>query len=106
MLKRVAILLLAVLVCASISAQTVAHAMVMVGAAEAPSEATDIAPVTPASMPDMPCKGMIPSCADSLGCAVVVDLPVAPRGDSVAIRWVHVVWWTAQSSLDGLTVEP
>jgi hypothetical protein len=54
----------------------------------------------------MPCKGMIPVCADSLGCAVVVDLPAPPSAEFVAVNWVQVVWAAAGTTLAGRTVPP
>jgi hypothetical protein len=60
----------------------------------------------PAPAQDMPCKGKVPDCSDSLGCAVVVDLPTPPSAAFVAVNWVQVVWAAGEAAFAGRTVPP
>jgi hypothetical protein len=60
----------------------------------------------PAGAPDMPCKGKIPDCTGSLGCAAFVDLAAGPQAAPAAVQWTEVAWSAAQPSLAGLTLEP
>jgi hypothetical protein len=109
MLRRLFILFLALGLVASVTMQLMPHAFAAPAAAgsPAPCEMMDMAtPAAPTGSSDMPCKGMIPVCRDSLGCAVVVDLPTPPRAAPVAVDWTQVVWSAVQSTLAGLTVEP
>ena len=109
MLNRLCIVLLAVAFVASATMQLMPHAIAASAGADAavPCDMMDMKTDTaPAGAPDMPCKGKIPDCADSLGCAVFVDLPARPHGAPVAVHWTKVAWSAAQPSLAGLTLEP
>lgn len=110
MLKRLLIAVLAFALVAGITAQLMPHdAMIAEAKAAMPCEAMDMsaASVNSSTMPDdMPCKGMIPVCNDSIGCAVVVDLPAPVRAAPVAVHWTVVVWSAAPSTLAGRTLEP
>ncbi|HEY0524440.1 MAG TPA: hypothetical protein VGD08_13690 [Stellaceae bacterium] len=108
MLRWLSVLLLVLALVASTTMQLMPHAFAVPPAGSAaPCEMMNIAtPEAPTGSSDMPCKGMIPVCQDSLGCAVVFDLPIPPRAAPVAVDWMQVVWTVVQSTLAGLTVEP
>jgi hypothetical protein len=109
MLKRLSIIFLAFALVASVTMQLMPHAWAAPAEAGAavPCEMMDMAAdATPAGVPEMPCKGKIPACDDSIGCAVFVDLPAPPRAAPVAVDWTQVVWSAIQPTLAGLTVEP
>jgi hypothetical protein len=107
MLKRFFIVCLAILVFAGMSAQLVAHATAMSSAPPGvPCDMMDMDHASAVPANDMPYKGMIPLCADSIGCAVVVDLPPRPQVAPVEVRWTSILWAAAGLSLTGLTVEP
>lgn len=110
MLKRLFIAVLAVALLAGTTAQLMPHgAMIAAATAATPCEAMDMpaAGVGPSTVPaDMPCKGKIPVCNDSIGCAVVFNLPTPVRVAPVAVRWTGIVWSAAPSALAGRTLEP
>jgi hypothetical protein len=109
MLKRLSIVFLAVAFVASATMQLMPHVLAAAADADAavPCDMIDMrADAAPAGVPEMPCKGMIPVCSDSIGCAVVVDLPRGPQASPVAVRWTPVAWSAAERSLAGLTIEP
>jgi hypothetical protein len=109
MLKRLSIILLAFALVASVTMQLMPRAWAAPGEAGAavPCEMMDMqADSGAAGTPEMPCKGKIPVCNDSIGCAVFVDLPSPPRAAPVDVHWTSVVWTAFQSALFGRTVEP
>jgi hypothetical protein len=109
MLKRLSIILLAFALVASVTMQLMPHAWAAPAEAGAavPCEMMDMqADHGAAGAPEMPCKGKIPVCDDSIGCAVFVDLPVPARAAPVEVHWTSVVWTASQSTLFGRTVEP
>ena len=109
MLKRLSIILLAFAFVAAVTMQLMPRAWAApAGAGPAvPCEMMNMkAEATPAGTPGMPCKGAIPVCNDSIGCAVFADLPTPPATSPVEVRWISVVWSAIQSVLSGRTVEP
>jgi len=107
MLKRVVILVMTVLVSAGISAQMMTHAMA-VAPAMLIATPCDMAGmdhgVTPSQ--DMPCKGDIPVCIGSLGCAAAVDIPASASADFVAVDWGQIIWTANALTLAGRTIPP
>jgi hypothetical protein len=110
MLKRLFISVLAIALLAGTTSQLMPHgAMIAAAKAAAPCVAMDMSTVSssPSAMSDdMPCKGMIPVCTDSIGCAVVVDLPMPPQTAPAPVRWVQIVWSAEQTALAGRSVSP
>jgi hypothetical protein len=119
MLKRLPILVLAILFAVGVTAQLVPHAasaMAMEAAAPSvPCPMDDDAPPCPmtaaddgspnGATPDMPCRGMMPGCLGNLGCFVGIDLP--PRMTTASpVEWATVTWSVGDSYLAGLEVEP
>jgi len=67
-----------------------------------------MASMDPAATPsrDMPRKGDVPICVDSLGCAAAVDVPAPPSARFFAVDWVQIIWTADTSTLAGRTIPP
>jgi hypothetical protein len=65
--------------------------------------ASDMAPISDSGTP---CKGMMPTCADAMGCIIFAALPAAPTSTAVAVVWAAIDYPALASMLDGRSVEP
>jgi hypothetical protein len=65
--------------------------------------ASDTAPMSDSSMP---CKGMMPACADAMGCVVLAALPAAQTAASVPVVWALIDYPVLAAMLDGRSVKP
>jgi hypothetical protein len=108
MLKRLCIVLLALALVASVTMQLIPRALAAADDhAGAPCDMMNMmVDQTPRGELDLPCKGVISVCNDSICCAFVVDLSPAPRAELADIQWTLVVWSAVQSRLSGLPIEP
>jgi hypothetical protein len=53
-----------------------------------------------------PCKGMMPGCADAMGCVVLAALPAAPTSPPIPVDWASIDYPVLAPMLDGHSVEP
>jgi hypothetical protein len=60
---------------------------------------------TPTQIP-VPCKGMMPGCADMLGCAVTAGLPAHVTGAAHMLIWSSVAYQAVVSWHEGLSIKP
>jgi hypothetical protein len=104
MLRRLSILLLVLaFVAGTTGSLTSANVALAVPMPCHDGMASDTAPMSDSSMP---CKGMMPACADAMGCIVLAALPAAPTAASVAVVWAAIDYPVLASMLDGRSVEP
>jgi hypothetical protein len=104
MLRRLSILLLALaFVVGTMGPLTFANVAAAVPMPCHDGMASDLAPMSDSGTP---CKGMMPGCADAMGCIVLAALPPAPTAASVPVVWAVVDYPVLSSMLDGRSVEP
>jgi hypothetical protein len=61
---------------------------------------------TPASMKQVPCKGISLDCAKQLGCISLPALPAPSNALTSPTVYGHVVYWSLLASRAGLTLKP
>lgn len=54
----------------------------------------------------VPCKGMMPGCADMLGCVVTAALPVHVTGAAHMLIWTSVAYRAVVGWHEGLSIKP
>jgi len=60
---------------------------------------------TPAPAP-APCKGVMPGCADMLGCAITAGLPPRITATAHKIFWTSITYKAVADWLEGLSIKP
>jgi hypothetical protein len=104
MLRRLSILLLALaFIAGATGPSTFANVAVAVPMPCHDGMASDAAPMSDSGTP---CKGMMPACADAMGCVVLAALPAAPTAASVPVVWAVIDYPVLAAMLDGRAVEP
>jgi hypothetical protein len=102
MLRRFAIFCLILALVIGLTGQVAFMPMAM---AVPPDQASDMSPAAPCSGSDMPCKGMMPACMDSMSCTFTVVLPM-PMAPPTALQWSRVSYATLSATLNGRSIEP
>ena len=54
----------------------------------------------------VPCKGMMPGCADMLGCAVTAGLPAHVTATAHQLIWTSVAYRTVADRHEGVSIKP
>jgi hypothetical protein len=54
----------------------------------------------------VPCKGMMPGCADMLGCAVTAGLPAHVTATADKLIWTSVAYRTVADRHEGVSIKP
>jgi len=104
MLKRIAIYVLALAVVVGTMVQTIPHADAMSAQPDVPL--ADMAGMADGQQPMTPCKGLTPTCIDSMGCVINLAVPVKPPPTPVSVRWAAVSYSSTVTPLAGVSTEP
>jgi hypothetical protein len=103
MLKRIATYLLSLAVVLTMTLQTVPHASGM------PSETTMSMAgmdMSDCDRPATPCKGLTPTCIDSMGCVTIIFLPAIPLAAATPFEWGILSYTAFDVALAGRTIRP
>jgi hypothetical protein len=104
MLRRLSILLLALaFIAGTMGPLTFASVAAAVPMPCHDGMASGLAPMSDSGTP---CKGMMPGCADAMGCVVLAALPAAPTSPPIPVDWASIDYPVLAPMLDGHSVEP
>ncbi len=103
MMKRIAIYVLTFAVVLATMVRAIPHADAM---SLQPDVAMQMAGMAGGQQPMTPCKGLTPTCIDSLDCMINLAVPVAPPPTPVSFRWAAVSYSLMVTPLTGVSTEP
>jgi hypothetical protein len=103
MLKRIASYLLSLAVIVTMTLQMVPHAFAMPSDSEMSMAGMDM---SDCDHPATPCKGLTPTCIDSMGCVTIIFLPTIPLAAATPFEWGILSYTAFDVALAGRTIRP